>query len=251
MSRLIILIAVALLAWLLVRWFVRTPPKQVVATAKRAALVAGLGVLILLAVTGRLNWLVAAGAASLPFLRRGFMLFRYLPMVRGLFGGASRSPGASHGFNRHSSPFSTLETRFLRVSLDITTGNLDGEVLEGAYEGQFLSRMTQDQLLALLGVCQAEDPRSAALLNAYLDRHHAGWRAQAGPQGGRRESNTPPNHAMSPAEARDILGINAEATREEVLQAHRRLIHKLHPDRGGSTYLAAKINQAKDCLLNQ
>lgn len=253
MSRLIILIAVALLAWLLVRWFVRTPPKQVVATAKRAALVAGLGVLVLLAVTGRLNWLVAAGAASLPFLRRGFMLFRYLPMVRGLFGGAARPPGAGtgHGFDRHSAPFSTLETRFLRVSLDIATGNLDGEVLEGAYEGQFLSRMPLDQLLSLLGTCQVEDPRSAALLNAYLDRHHAGWRAQAGPQGGQRERSTPPNHAMSPTEARDILGIDAGASREEMLLAHRRLIHKLHPDRGGSTYLAAKINQAKDCLLNQ
>jgi hypothetical protein len=245
MSRLIILIAVALVAWLLVRWFIATPPKQVIATAKRAGLIiAGLG-LVLLVVTGRLNWLIAAGAATLPFLKRGFVLLRYLPIVRGLFGGAAKAANLGGQGN----PFSTLETRFLRVSLDITTGNLDGEVLEGAFEGEFLSKMSLDKLLSLLDVCGTEDPRSAALLSAYLDRHHTGWRTRTdhNRQGGQ---DSTANHTMSPSEARDILGIDPDASKDDILQAHRRLIHKLHPDRGGSTYLAAKINQAKDCLLN-
>jgi hypothetical protein len=189
---------------------------------------------------------MAAGAATLPFLKRGFVLLRYLPMVRGLFGGAAKA--ANLGGQR--TPFSTLETRFLRVSLDITTGNLDGEVLEGAFEGEFLSKMSLDKLNTLLSVCSTEDPRSAALLTAYLDRHHPGWRART-EQHSRHEQNTANNHTMSPAEARDILGINPDASKDAILQAHRRLIHKLHPDRGGSTYLAAKINQAKDCLLSQ
>lgn len=249
MPRLIILIALALLAWLLIRWFIKTPPKQVIATAKRAGLAIAVIGLAFLAATGRLNWIFVAGAAALPFLKRGFMLLRYLPLVRGLFGAAGGQQGG-HGFGNRSTPFSTLETRFLRVSLDITTGNLDGEVLEGAFEGEFLSKMPLDKLLALLAVCNAEDPRSAALLCAYLDRHHTGWRAQTG-HGGHSERNQTSSHTMSPDEARDILGIDAGASKEDMLQAHRRLIHKLHPDRGGSTYLAAKINQAKDCLLKQ
>lgn len=241
MTRLAVLIAVAIAAWLLVRWFVRTPPKQVVASAKRAGLIiAGLG-LLLLVVTGRLNVLIAAGAAALPFLKKGFLLLRYLPMIQGLFGGAAKAANLGGQGN----PFSTMETRFLRVSLDISTGNLDGEVLEGAFEGQFLSKMTLDELLRLMKECSA-DPRSAALLAAYLDRHHSGWRAQTS-SGGPRDSA--PESGMSTSEACDILGITPGASEDEVTQAHRKLIHKLHPDRGGSTYLATKINQAKDCLL--
>jgi DnaJ domain len=242
MPRLVILIAVALLAWLLFRWFVRTPPKQVIATAKRAGVILVIVALVFFAVTGRLNWMIAAGAAALPFLKKGFMLLRFLPLARGLFGGAAKAAN----IGGQGSPFSTLETRFLRASLDISSGNLDGEVLEGEFEGQFLSKLTRDQLLRLLKECSV-DPRSAALLAAYLDRHHSGWRAQTdsgGPSGQTSDGN------MSPSEARDILGLEADASAEEVTQAHRRLIHKLHPDRGGSTYLAAKINQAKDCLLN-
>jgi len=241
MTRLIILIAVAIVIWLVMRWFVRTPPKQVLATAKRVGLIMAGLVLVLLVVTGRLNVLIAAGAAVLPFLKKGFVLLRYLPMLQGLFGGAAKAANLGGRGN----PFSTLETRFLRVSLDIATGNLDGEVLEGAFEGQFLSKMTLDDLLSLLKECTVE-PRSAALLAAYLDRHHGGWRAQTSSGGPRQPA---PDSGMSASEACDILGIEPGASEEQITQAHRRLIHKLHPDRGGSTYLATKINQAKDCLL--
>jgi hypothetical protein len=241
MPRLIILIAVGVLAWLLLRWFVRTPPKQVVAAAKRAGLAIAVLGLAFLAITGRLNWIFVAGAAALPFLKRGFVLLRYLPLVRGLFGGAAKAANLGGPGN----PFSMLETRFLRVTLDISNGNLDGEVLEGGFEGQFLSKLTLDDLLRLLQECSV-DPRSAALLAAYLDRHHPGWRART-ESGGPRESATDNN--MSKDEACDILGIEPGASEEEIIQAHRRLIHKLHPDRGGSTYLATMINQAKDRLL--
>jgi len=243
MSRLIILSAVALVVWLLIRWFVRTPPKQVITTAKRSGLILVLLALAFLALTGRLNWIFVVGAAALPFLRRGFMFLRFLPMVRGLLGGAAGRAGGA--FAQQHSPFSTLETRFLRVSLDTSTGNLDGEVLDGAFEGQFLSKMKLDELLHLLQECNT-DPRSAALLAAYLDRHHSGWRAQTNSDG---PHETPSEHGMSATEAREILGVEAKASKEEITQAHRRLIHKLHPDRGGSTYLATKINQAKDYLL--
>jgi len=251
MTRITFLIAIALLAWLLLRWFVRTPPKQVITTVKRTGFILAMLGLVFLVVTGRLNILFAVGAAALPFLKRGFMLIRYLPMAQSLWGRVAGR--ASAGSTNYSAPFSTMETRFLRVSLDTGTGNLDGEVLEGAFEGQFLSKMTLDNLLVLFNTCQSQDPRSVALLAAYLDRHQPGWREKSHYDGDEQQSNEQrhsSSSSMAKSEALDILGIEANASKDEITQAHRRLIHKLHPDRGGSTYLAAKINQAKDYLLN-
>jgi hypothetical protein len=104
------------------------------------------------------------------------------------------------------------------------------------------------QLLELLGDYQSADMDSAALLAAYLDRvHGTEWRATAGASAS--SSAAPARGGMSVQEARAVLGVPEGASREEVIAAHRRLMQKLHPDRGGSDYLAAKINQAKDVLL--
>jgi DnaJ-class molecular chaperone len=54
---------------------------------------------------------------------------------------------------------------------------------------------------------------------------------------------------MSREEALSILGLKADAGREDIIAAHRRLMQKVHPDRGGSDYMAAQINKAKDILL--
>ncbi len=241
MSRLLLILALLFCAWLVIRWFVRTPPRNVIRALKRV----GLAVLILgiafLAVTGRLNWIAALAFALLPLLRRGWILLRYLPFLRGLYArhqaGKSQRPPAS-------GQQSTVETRFLRMSLDHDSGDMDGEVLEGHYEGRFLSQMPREALLDLLNQCQTADDDSAALLAAYLDRHHGDWREQSETHQQRTTSGP-----MSEEEARAILGVRPDATEEEIIQAHRRLMHKLHPDRGGSDYLAAKINLAKDCLI--
>ena len=219
-------------------------------TLKRLGLAALVLGIAFLAATGRLNWMVAVGAAFLPLLRRGGTLLRYLPFITHLLAQyrAARAQKAPAGGQQ-----STVETRFLRMSLDHDSGDMDGEVLEGSYEGRFLSQMGLEELLDLLGGCQAADPDSVALLEAYLDRHREGWRGQASADGqtGSGDGGGTMSGDMSEEEARAILGVEANATEEDIVQAHRHLMHKLHPDRGGSDYLAAKINQARDRLLGK
>ena len=247
MPRLILLIALLILAWLALRWFIRTPPREVIKTLRWTALVVLVLGLAFLVASGRLNWIFAAGAALLPFLKRGLSLLRYLPFLHGLLGRA-KAARATRGPTPGQS--STVETRFLRMNLDHDSGTMDGEILEGRCEGRFLSQLTLAELLDLLAECQQADPDSAALLCAYLDRQHPRWRDQA-TAGAAGQQSTPTDSEMSKQEARDILGVRKDASETEIVDAHRRLMFKLHPDRGGSDYLAAKINQAKDCLLGK
>jgi len=243
-TRIVFLVGAIFVVWFVLRWFLRTPPQQVVQGLKQAALWGGGLAIVALALTGRLHWLFAAGAAALPLLRRGFGLLRFLPLARGLFGRyqATRSVQPPP-----QGQISTVETRFLRMTLDHDSGEMDGVILEGAFEDRLLNQLTLEQLRQLREECLAGDAESLALLEAYLDRNQPDWRQgnQAEPEQGYAASGP-----MDPNEAREILGVEADANEQNIIQAHRRLMHKLHPDKGGSTYLAAKINQAKDCLLN-
>jgi hypothetical protein len=128
---------------------------------------------------------------------------------------------------------------------------MDGTVLEGPRQGKRLSDLPLDELLELLAVCRREDGQSAAVLEAYLDRGYSDWREQAGvgDAGQDTRSASMGTGEMTRNEAYAVLGLQAGASKEEIRDAHRHLMQKLHPDRGGSTYLAAKINQAKDLLL--
>jgi hypothetical protein len=247
MPRLAILIALLFLAWVGYRWFMRTPPKQVSRTLKQSALWGVAIVFIALAITGRLHWVFAAGAALLPFAQRAFSLLRFLPLAKNLYG---RYQAKQSYQAPQTSQTSTVETRFLRMTLDHDSGEMDGEVLEGGFEDRLLSQLTLDELLNLRAECQRVDPESAALLDAYLDRTHTEWREQTDSQTD-NETAAAGSDNMTPEEAREILGVDKNASEQDITQAHRRLMHKLHPDRGGSDYLASKINLAKDCLLGK
>ena len=134
------------------------------------------------------------------------------------------------------------------MELDHDTGAMSGEVLEGPFQGRRLSDLNLQQLLDLLDQCATADAQSAAVLEAYLDREHGpDWRNSEASAG--RSQASPPDGQMTRAEAYEILGLEEGAEKDEILAAHKRLMQRLHPDLGGSTYLAAIINQAKDLLL--
>jgi DnaJ-domain-containing protein 1 len=142
---------------------------------------------------------------------------------------------------------SVVRTRFLEMRLEHDTGAMSGVVLEGDRAGAELAGLTRPELIGLLARYAASDPPSAALLETYLDWAHADWRKNAGDQ--ERHTSPSGSSGMSIAEARQILGVGADATPDEIREAWREQMRRNHPDRGGSSYLAAKINEAKDVLL--
>jgi len=149
---------------------------------------------------------------------------------------------------------STVRTRFVAMELDHDTGDMDGEVLEGPYAGRRLSDLDIDALLEILNISAGADTQSAQVLQSYLDRIYGDeWRDKAGAAGSRTgaddEGPRPGSGGMTRAEAYEVLGLGPGASDEDIKQAHRRLIREYHPDKGGSDYLAAKINEAKELLL--
>jgi hypothetical protein len=247
-GRLIILIAlVAGVLWFL-HWFRRSPPQQVTKVLRRGLLYGGIGLLVLLAATGRLNPVFAAMAAAVPVLLRAVHLLRVLPLIQQVMRslGLSGLPGAAGGSGGGQT--SSIRTRFLEMTLDHASGDMDGLIMEGPLQGRRLSELDLEQLLDLLTLCRSGDAQSAAVLEAYLDRVGGdGWREHAQGQGTAPPASTTD---MTRDEALAILGLVKGADAEEIRAAHRRLMQRFHPDRGGSDYLAAKINEAKRLLLD-
>ena len=144
--------------------------------------------------------------------------------------------------------------------LDESTGDMRGKVLKGKFAGNHLSELTLAQLQHLYGRYSQQDAESATLLMAYLDRTHGTANQGASDAGadektkkdastGHTDQHAAKGNGMTRDEAYEILGLKDGADARTVTDAHRRLMQKLHPDRGGTNYLAAKINQAKDLLL--
>lgn len=147
---------------------------------------------------------------------------------------------------------SDIATDMLTMQLDHRTGELDGDVLQGKFAGRSLASLGLQDLFDLLVECQRDDPRAVPLLETYLDRRYPNWRSEAGAEDDNRgEGRSHASGAMDDATARRILDVSPNASPEEIRAAHRRLMNKLHPDHGGSSYLAAQLNQAKDVLLGR
>ena len=218
-------------------WFVRTEPKNVVKLLRWVLAILGLIVGGYLIWGGLRAWAVLALPFLLPILMNWRAIRARLRAARG------PSPGQA----------SEVETRFLRMTLDHDSGEMTGRVTEGRFAGRALEELELDDLIALWAECRAEDAQSAAVLEAYLDRTQGeAWR-EAAARGGAGAGPRAPGAAgtMSREEACEILGIEPGASRKAIHDAHRRLMQKVHPDHGGSNYLAAKINQAKALLLGE
>jgi hypothetical protein len=174
--------------------------------------------------------------------------------LRALRSGGAGSYGAGAGGQNPGGKTSEIVTDMLAMQLDHRTGDLDGDVLSGTFAGRSLGSLGLSDLLTLLADCQRDDPRSVPLLETYLDRHQPDWRnhvADDGSDDGPRQGGNAADDAMDLATACSILDVSPNATADEIKAAHRKLMNKLHPDHGGSSYLAAQLNRAKDALLRR
>lgn len=150
---------------------------------------------------------------------------------------------------RSSGRISTVRTAALEMELDHDSGGLEGMVLAGRFEGRMLSALDRDELLELHAAL-GEDGESLQLLETYLDGRFPGWRESTDGDTDRRQRASPRSGPMTEEEAYKVLGLEAGASAADIREAHRRLMQRLHPDLGGSSFLAARINEARDVLLD-
>jgi hypothetical protein len=183
-------------------------------------------------------------AVAIPLGFFGAGLLGWAPFATSPFGNFSGLFGSRTA--RSSGQTSQVRSQFLLMTLDHDSGGLDGEIVAGPNAGHSLDEFDLPQLAAMLPGFDAE---SVALLEGYLDRRFPAWRqdAERDPAGGNGRAAA--GGKMTEEEAYQILGLQPGAGRDEISRAHRALMKKLHPDQGGSTYLAARVNEAKDTLL--
>ncbi|MFZ1812979.1 MAG: DnaJ domain-containing protein [Rhizobiaceae bacterium] len=222
-------ILVFLLLVLLTALLMSASPKQLAQTLRLA------GPVLLLAAGGLLT-AIGRGGIGIPIAGIGLALWSRLRQSQPV---QTASPAGQ----------STVRTAMLEMNLDHETGDLDGTVLTGEHEGKRLSVLDEELLLHLFAEMSA-DRESGRLLEAYLDRRIPGWREHADADNGAWQGSPSGSGAMTKQEAYQILGLSPGADPQEIRKAHHRLMKRVHPDGGGSTFLASKINEAKDVLLD-
>jgi hypothetical protein len=154
---------------------------------------------------------------------------------------------------------STIRTPMLELVYERRTGYMDGLIRSGRYGGRRLSELSRSEMEHLLAEAQSRDTSTATLLEGYIRHMQSGGKTgfqtndyeeeyvAEEPRNARNARVVRSN--MTRGEAFDVLGLKPGASRGEIQKAHRDLMKRYHPDHGGSTYLATKINEAKDVLL--
>src|SRR5437660_1206421 len=222
----------ALALWAL-NAFTKVNPHTAAAALKTGG---GLGALALagvLGVRGRLD-------IAIPLGLTGLGLLGWLPWS---------IPGFGARTQKSAGQVSRVRSAFMEMELDHDTGAMRGRILAGRHEGAALDAL---DVATLTGFLPEIDEESRSLLMAYLDRREPAWREHAqgdAASGAHRRAWS--GGKMTEEEAYQILGVEPGASAEDIGRAHRALMKKLHPDQGGSTYLAARVNEAKEVLLRR
>ena len=196
-------------------------------TRKLFGAIAG-GAGIMLALKGRIDFAIVLVSLSAWLL--GFKL----PAMFDPIGRARRSE---------------IRTMALLVSIDLGSGDLDASILAGTFAGRGLGKLSPHELVAFAREMATIDPQGLNLVAQDLDRRAPGWRQHVQFDAAAGQGPAASMSEMRDEEAYQVLGLEPGATEEAIRAAHRALIARFHPDRGGSTYLASMVNRAKDIAL--
>ena len=225
-------IVVLTLVLLALQGFASANPRKLAPVVKMVGGFGALGGAAFLASRGQIGLAVPLGLTGLGLL--GWLPFG----PAGIFQRTQRSAGQ----------VSRVRSAFMEMELDHDTGAMRGRILAGRHEGANLDAIS---IPTLTGFLSEIDEESRALLMAYLDRREPRWRDDVQDDAATGPSRPASSGKMTEQEAYQILGLQAGASVEEIGHAHRTLMKKLHPDQGGSTYLAARVNEAKHVLLRR
>jgi hypothetical protein len=224
-------LVLVLLLWAL-RAYSKADPKTVARALKLGGGIVCLAGAAFLMVRGQLG-------LALPLGTLGLGLLGWVQLWPAGFGARTR---------KSSGQVSRVRSPFVEMELDHDTGEMRGQIIAGRQAGASLQALP---VTTLIGILAEIDDESRALLMAYLDRREPRWREHAEADAAAGQGGPPSGGKMTEQEAYQILGLQPGASAEEIGRAHRSLMKKLHPDQGGSTYLAARVNEAKEVLLRR
>jgi hypothetical protein len=191
-----------------------------------------------------------AGAGLMLFRGRIDMAFLLGSVAAWLFGWSGFASWKRRTAKRPGA-VSRVRSAMIEMELDHDTGAMNGTVLAGSLAGRSLNELAEEPLRRLYEECARADADGVRLLEAYLDRRFPGWREDGDRDAHAGAGARPQTGAMTEQEAYQVLGLEPGASPDDVRRAHRTLMKKLHPDQGGSTYLAARVNQAKEILVDR
>lgn len=229
MIKILPLILAALAFFVLLQYYRQLPKERKRPFAIKAAVYAVIAILIIAVLTGRIHWLGAVAAGVLGVLKFGLgTLLRFGPVLRVLGKNKSmRNP--------------VFTTAHIKVEFHLNDGSFSGEIISGTFAGKAIQELSEDEINTLLNEYKNSNKRSHYLL-LIASKRVSDTRFD-------ETSANASSNDMQIEEARMTLGLDTHFDIEAVEKAHKRLIQKLHPDRGGNDYLAARVNQARDTLL--
>ena len=230
MANFIVGLVIVFGGWWLLKAFANAQPANVRNLIRKVGGGAIIGFSGLMALKGQINLAIPLFMLGLGLMGQQMVFPNGMPWQR-------KSPGQS----------SKVATGLIAMELDHDTGRMDGEVLAGPFKGRRLSSLSLAEAQSFHAQCASTADQSRALLETWIERTHPEWREQWTRSA--RSAPPGPSPKMTRAEALAILGLKEGASKDEIRAAHRRLMKAAHPDLGGSDYLAAKINEAKEFLL--